>query len=75
MNRVGRISIAVLGSIVALPIGFILGFYLVLLFDHNYHDGVSAVGGFVVAVIASVVTLRFLWKRQPLHASSPGKGQ
>jgi hypothetical protein len=64
MSRVGRISIALLCSIVALPIGFILGFYLVLLFDHNYHDGVSGVGGLVIAVIASVVTFRFLWKRR-----------
>lgn len=75
MSQVGRISTAVLCSIVALPIAFILGFYFVLLFDPNYHDGVSGVGGFVFAVIAAVVTFRSLWKRQPLHPSSPGKGQ
>jgi hypothetical protein len=64
MSRVGRTSIALLFSILAMPIGFILGFYVILLFDRNYHDGASGVGGLVVAVIAAVVTFRFLRKRQ-----------
>ena len=63
MSRVGRISTALLCSIVALPIGFFLGFYLVLLFDPNYHDGVSGAGGFIVALSATVVTFRFVRKR------------
>ncbi len=57
MSRVGRTSVALLCSIVALPIGFLLGFYLLLLFDPHYHDGYSAVGGLVVAVIAAVSRL------------------
>lgn len=64
MSLVGRISTALMCSIVALRIGFFQGFYLVLLFDPNYHDRVSGVGGFVVAVITTVVTFRFVRKRQ-----------
>ena len=47
--------IALLCSIVALPLGFLLGFYLLLLVDPHYHDGISLVGGFVVAVVAAAV--------------------
>jgi prolipoprotein diacylglyceryltransferase len=63
MGRFGRISIALLCSIVAIPVGFIVGFYLLLAIDHNYHDGVSGVGGLVVAVIAAVVTFRVIRKK------------
>jgi hypothetical protein len=66
MNRIGRAWIALLCSIVALPIGFLLGVYLLLLFDPDYHDGVSLAGGFVIAVIAAVVTFRFVRKKQNL---------
>jgi hypothetical protein len=66
MSRIGRTSIALLCSIVALPIGFLLGFYLLLFLDPDYHDGISLVGGFVVAVIAAVVTFRFVRKKQNL---------
>jgi hypothetical protein len=69
MNRIGRSSIALLCSIVALPIGFLLGFYLLLLFDPHYHDGISAVGGFVVAVIAAVVAFKFVRKKQNLSVN------
>jgi hypothetical protein len=69
MSRLGRVSIALLCSILALPIGFVLGFYLLLLFDPHYHDGVSAVGGFVVAVIAAVVTFRFVRKKRNLSVN------
>jgi hypothetical protein len=69
MSRVGRISIALLCSLAALPIGFLLGFYLLLLFDPDYHDGISLVGGFVAAVIAAVVTFRFVRRKQNLSPS------
>lgn len=69
MSRIGRTSITLLCSIVALPIGFLLGFYLLLLFDPDYHDGISLLGGFVVAVIAAVVTFRFVRKKQNLSVN------
>jgi hypothetical protein len=66
MSRIGRTLIALLCSIVALPLGFLLGFYLLLLVDPHYHDGISLVGGFVVAVVAAAVTFRFVIKSQHL---------
>ncbi len=63
MGRFGQISIALLCSAVALPVAFIVGFYLVLLFDPNYHDGVSGVGGLIIAVIAAVVTFMVIRKK------------
>jgi hypothetical protein len=66
MSRFGRITIALLCSVVALPIGFILGFYLSLLIDPNYHDGFSGVGGIIIALIGAVVTFRAVRKKQNL---------
>ena len=66
MSRIGRTLIALLCSIVALPLGFLLGFYLLLLVDPHYHDGISLVAGFVVAVVAAAVTFRFVIKSQHL---------
>jgi hypothetical protein len=66
MSRIGRTLIALLCSIVALPLGFLLGFYLLLLVDPHYHDGISLVGGFVVAVVAAAFTFRFVIKSQHL---------
>jgi hypothetical protein len=66
MSRIGRTSIALLFSIVALPVGFLLGFYVLLLFDPDYHDGISLTAGFVFAVIAAVVTFRFARRKQNL---------
>jgi len=66
MSRTRRTLIALLSSILALPLGFLLGFYLLLLVDPHYHDGISLVGGFVVAVIAAAVTFRFVMKNQHL---------
>ena len=66
MSRIGRTLIALLCSILALPLGFLLGFYLLFLVDPQYHDGISLVGGFVVAVIAAAVTFRFVIKNRHL---------
>ena len=66
MSRFGRTFIALLSSILALPLGFLLGFYLLLLVDPHYHDGISLVGGFVVAVLAAAVTFRFVMKNRQL---------
>jgi uncharacterized membrane protein YeaQ/YmgE (transglycosylase-associated protein family) len=63
MGQFWRISIALLCSILAALIGSVVGFYLVLLFDPNYHDGVSGVGGLIIAVIAAVVTFMVIRKK------------
>ena len=58
MSRWWRALIALLCSIMAMPIGYVLGFYLLLAVDPHYHDGVSFTGGLVSAGIASLVTFR-----------------
>jgi hypothetical protein len=56
MSRLGRVLLALVCSIVVIPIGFILGFYLLLAVDSDYHDGISGVGGLAIAGAASVAT-------------------
>jgi len=63
MSRLGRVSIALLCAIVAMPIAFVLGFYLLLAVDSNYHDGISFAGGLTIAGVASVVTFIGVMKK------------
>jgi len=56
VNIFGRISIAVLLSIAALLLTFVLGGYFLLLFDPHYHDGIAFGGSAVLGLVASVAT-------------------
>ena len=63
MSRLGPVSIALLCLIVVTPIAFVLGFYLLLAVDPNYHDGISAAGGLAIAGIAFVITFMGVIKK------------
>ena len=63
MRHLGRFSIALLGSLAALVVSFYLGFLLLLRFDSNYHDGFSAVGGFVIGLIVACLIFTVIWKK------------
>jgi hypothetical protein len=54
-------------SIVAMPIGYVLGFYLLLAVVPHYHDGVSLTGGLAIAGIASVVTFIGVMKKTQIQ--------
>lgn len=59
----GQILLASLCATLALVAAYCLGSLALLLVDPNYHDGVAAVGGFVIGVIAAIFVFRAVWRR------------
>jgi hypothetical protein len=71
MRRIGRFSIALLCSLIALAGSYYLGVLFLLLFDSNYHDGFAMVGGFVIALIVSIAVFRAILKKLGTWAYTP----
>jgi uncharacterized membrane protein len=63
MRRLGHITIALLCSLAAMIGGLYLGSLFLMLFDSNYHDGFSFVGGLVIGLVAAIVVFRAVMKR------------
>lgn len=63
MRQLGRFSIALLCSLVALAGSYFLGSLFLMLFDSNYHDGFAALGGLIIALIVALVVFRAVWKK------------
>jgi hypothetical protein len=51
-----RIFVSLLLSVAALLLTYVLGWYFLLLFDSNYHDGVAFGGAVILGLIAAVAT-------------------
>jgi len=63
MRRVGRFSLALIGSLAALAGAFYLGSLFLLLFDSNYHDGFAAVGGVIIGLIVAAIVFKAISKK------------
>jgi membrane associated rhomboid family serine protease len=63
MRRIGRFSIALLGSLAALAGSFYLGSLFLTLFDSNYHDGFAAVGGLIIGLVVAVAAFKAILKK------------
>lgn len=63
MNAFGALLIALLSSALVLVVAFYFGSLFLLLFDSNYHDGFSAIGGLVIGLIVAVLVFRAVLKR------------
>jgi uncharacterized protein (UPF0333 family) len=53
VSLLARISIALLISIAAIVVAYILSFYLLLMLDSNYHDGWAFSGAIFIALVAA----------------------
>ena len=63
MRGLGQFTIALLFSLLALAGSSYCGFYFLLLFDPHYHDGVAAVGGFVIGLAVAVFVFTAIWRK------------
>jgi hypothetical protein len=63
MRHIGRFSIALLGSLIALAGSYYLGVLFLLLFDSHYHDGFAMVGGSIIALIVSIAVFKAILKK------------
>jgi membrane associated rhomboid family serine protease len=63
MRHLGRISIALLGSLTALAGSYCFGSLFLMLFDSNYHDGFAPVGGLIIGLVVAAVVFRAIWKK------------
>lgn len=63
MRRSGRFSLALLCSLLALAASFYFGSLFLLLFNHNYHDGIAAPGGFMISLMVAVLVFRAIWRK------------
>jgi hypothetical protein len=63
MRRIGRFSIALLGSLAALAGSFYLESLFLTLFDSNYHDGFAAVGGLIIVLVVAVAVFKAILKK------------
>ena len=64
MGATKRISIALLCSVLAMPVVSFLSFYLFLLLDPIAHDGVALMGGLAVGIVAFFGTFMVLAKKK-----------
>jgi hypothetical protein len=71
MRRIGRFSIALLGSLIALAGSYYLGSLFLMLFDSNYHDGFAAVGGLIIGLIVAMAVFRAILKKLTTWAYTP----
>jgi hypothetical protein len=63
MGKLGRFSVATLCSLVVLMVCSWLGMLFLMLFDSNYHNGYSLLGGFIIGLIAAVWAFTAVWKK------------
>jgi prolipoprotein diacylglyceryltransferase len=63
MRRFWSILIAFLCSILAMTAASYVGMLFLMLFDPNYHNGYSLLGGLVIGVIVAVLVFRAVIKR------------
>jgi len=68
MRYLGRFTMALLCSLLALAVSFYLGSLVLMLFDSNYHDGFAPAGGLIIGLIVAVFSFRATWKRLALKA-------
>ena len=68
MKLVGRISLALLCSLAALAGAFYLGSLFLLLFDSNYHDGLSMVGGLIIGFVVAILVFKAVLKKLTARA-------
>ena len=58
-----RFLIASLCSLIAFAVSFYLGSLFLMLFDPNYHDGFSALGGLAIGVIVAASIFRVVFNK------------
>jgi hypothetical protein len=58
MRRFGSIFIALLCAVAAMAVSSYVGMLFLMLFDPNYHNGYSFVGGIVIGMIVAVLVFR-----------------
>jgi hypothetical protein len=63
MRRLWSLLIALLCSMLALAGSFYCGLLFLLLFDPHYHDGVAAVGGFIIGITVAVFVFMAIWRK------------
>jgi hypothetical protein len=71
MKSLGRFTMSLLCSVVALTVSFYIGSLFLLLFDSRYHDGFAAVGGLIIGLIAAVFAFRAVWKKLAASGVKP----